>query len=111
MVRDQFEQGLDAILDLLLGGHARGVNIVDTRANFVGIAILLERAQKFEVTLGCFNGDDVGIETLNRGEDVIEVRVAKVGVSLQGVGNTSSSKLERIHSPGEVVIPIDTTEG
>lgn len=83
------------------------MNIVDTRANLIRVAKLLEGAKKLEVALGSLNRDDVSIKTLNRGEDVIEIRVAEMGVCLQRVGDTSGGKLERVHGPLEVVVPIN----
>ena len=86
------------------------MNIIDTRTNFVRIAELLEGAKEFKITLGRFDRNDIGIEALDRGEDVVEIRVAEVGVSLQRVGDTSGRKLERVNSPGEVVVPIYATK-
>ena len=86
------------------------MNIVYTRANDVRVTELLEGREQLHVALRCFNGDNVSIETLDRGEDVIEVGIAEVGVSLGSVANTSSRKLESVNGPTKVVIPVNTAE-
>jgi hypothetical protein len=60
---------------------------------------LRESLDELHVTLGRLDRDDISIETLNGGEDVAEVRVAEVGMSLQLVSNASSSELERVNGP------------
>jgi hypothetical protein len=47
---------------------------------------------------------------LDGGEDVVEVRVAEVGVCLELIGDTSSGELEGVNGPLEVSIPVSTTE-
>lgn len=75
------------------------MDIVDTRTNLVGVAIVLEGIEELHVALRGLDGDDVGVKSLDRGEDVVEVRVAEVGVSLQSVRDTSSGELERWERP------------
>ena len=100
----------DAVLDLLLGGDTRRVDIVDTGADLVGVTVVPEGGEELHVALRCFNGDNVSVETLDRGEDVIEVGIAEVGVSLGSVADTSSRKLESVNGPTKVVIPVNTAE-
>jgi len=108
--RQDLEHSLETVLDFLLPRDTRGVDVVDTRADLVGVAVLLEGMQELHVTLRSFDRDDIGIETLDRGEDVIEVGVAEVRVGLKGVGNTSSRELERVNGPLEVTVPINASE-
>jgi len=84
------EHGLEAVLDLLSSGNTRRVDVVDTGADLVGVAVMLEGVKELHVGLGGFNGDDISIETLDGGEDVVEVGVAEVGVGLELVSDTSS---------------------
>jgi hypothetical protein len=86
------------------------MDVVDARANLVGVTIVLESVEKLHVTLRCLDGNDISIKTLDRWEDVIEIGVAEVRVSLQCVRYTSSGKLEGINSPFQVCIPVSTTE-
>ena len=82
MARKHLKHGLEAVLDLSLGGNTRRVDVVNTRADLVGVAVLLEGLEQLEVALGRLDGDDVGVKTLDGGEDVIEVGVAEVRVGL-----------------------------
>ena len=86
------------------------MDIVNTRTNLVGVSVMLEGLKQLHVALGCLDRDDVGIQTLDGREDIIKVGVAEVRVSLGGIGNTSSGEAEGINGPGEVAIPISTTE-
>ena len=106
----ELQHGSDTVLDLLLTGDTRRVDVIDTRANFVRVAELLEGVQDLEVRLGGFNGDDIGIERLDGREDVVEVGVAEVRVGLERVGNTSSGELERREGPVEVGLPVSLAE-
>jgi hypothetical protein len=110
MVGDNGEGSLKTILDLLLAGNTRGVDIINTRADLVGVAILLEGLQQFHVTLGELNGDDVSIEALDRWEDVAEIGIAEVRVGLGGIFYTSSGEFEGVDSPLQVLVPVRPTE-
>lgn len=87
------------------------MDIVDTRANLVGVAVVLEGVEKLHVTLRSLNGNDVSIQALDGGENVIEVRVAEVGVSLELISDAGSGEFEGVNSPLEVGVPVSTTEG
>lgn len=84
----------DAVLDLLLTGNTGRVDVVDTGADLVGVAVLLEGGEELHVTLGGLNGDDISIETLDGGEDVVKVGVAEVGVGLELIGDTGGGQFE-----------------
>lgn len=107
---DEGQHVLDPIFDLLLAGNTRRVDVVDTRANVVLVAELLEGTKQLHVALGGFDGDDIGIETLDGREDVVEVGVAEVGVGLSVVTNTGGGQTEGVDSPGEVAVPIAAAE-
>ena len=72
-VRQDVEHGLETILDFLASRDTRGVDIIDTRANLVGVSIMFEGVEKLHVSLGSLDGDNVSIKTLDGGEDVVEV--------------------------------------
>ena len=86
------------------------MDIVDTRADLVSISVVLEGLEQLHVALRRLNGNDIGVQTLDGWEDIIEVGVAEVGVGLGCVGNTSSGETEGVNGPGEVVIPISATK-
>lgn len=86
------------------------MDVVDTGADLVGVTVLLEGVKQLHVSLGGLDGDDISIETLDGGEDVVEVGVAEVGVGLELVGDTSGGELERVNSPLEVGVPVRATE-
>lgn len=62
---DELEHGADAVLDLLLRRDTRRVDIVNTRANDVRVAVLFESREQLHVALRRLNGDDVGVEALD----------------------------------------------
>ena len=70
------------------------MNVIDTRSNLIGIAVRLEGIQKFHVTLRSFNRDDVGVQALDRWENIVEIRVAKVRMRLEVIRDTGGSELE-----------------
>jgi len=72
-VREDIEHGLETILDFLASRDTRRVDIIDTRTNLVGVPVMFEGGEELHVGLGRFDGDDISIKTLNRGEDVVEV--------------------------------------
>jgi hypothetical protein len=92
-IRKDIQHKLEAIFDLLLSRNMGRVDVVHAGTNLVGVAVLFERLQKFHITLGGFNRDDISVETLDRRENVVkvEVRVAEVGMSLQCLRYTTSS--------------------
>lgn len=87
------------------------MDVIDTGANLVGISVLFEGVEELHVTLGCLNGDDISIKTLNGGEDVVEVGIAEVRVSLELIGDTGGGELEGVNGPFKVCIPIGAAKG
>lgn len=93
---------LDAVLDLLLCGDTRGVDVVNTGANVARVSLVNEDLQELGVRLAVLNGQDIGIESGDGVEEVLELRVTEVGVDLSAIGDTSGGQLEGVHSPLEV---------
>ena len=86
------------------------MDVINARPDLVGVTVLFERVEELHVALGSFDGDDVGIEALDGREDVVEIRVAKVRVGLEGIGDTCSRQLEGVNRPLEVSVPVSTTK-
>jgi hypothetical protein len=86
------------------------MDVINTRADLVGVSIMLEGIEEFHVTLGGLNRDDIGIKTLDGGENIVEIRVAEVRVGLESIGNTRGGKLKRINGPLEISIPVGAAE-
>lgn len=82
---EDLQHGLDLLLHLLLGGNSGRVNVVKTGSDTRVVSLVLEGLDQLHVGLGGLDRDDVGVEGLDVGEDVVEVRVAEVGVDL-GLG-------------------------
>lgn len=70
------------------------MDVVDTGADGVGVAVVLEGVEQLQVSLGGLDGDDIGVETLDGGEDVVEVGVAEVRVGLGLVLEAGGGELE-----------------
>lgn len=87
------------------------MNVINTGADLIRVAVLFESMQELHVTLGRLNRDDISVEALNGREDVIEVGIAEVRVSLESIRDASSGELERINGPFKVAVPIHTTKG
>ena len=110
VLRDGRKHRSNTVLNLLLAGDARRVNVVDTGADLVGVAEALEGVEQLQVALGRLDGDDIGIKVLDGAEDVVEVGVAEVGVGLQSIGDTGGGELEGRKSPREVSLPVNLAE-
>jgi len=109
-VGEELEHVTQTLLDLLASGDTRRVDIVNTRTNLVSVSIVLEGLEQLHVALGRLDGDDIGIQTLDGWEDIIEVGVTEVRVGLGGIGDAGGGETERVNGPSEVVIPIRATE-
>ena len=86
------------------------MDVIDTRADLVRVAVLFERVEELHVTLRCFDRYNISVETLDGWENIIKVGVAKVGMSLELIADASCRKFERVNSPLEVSIPVRATE-
>lgn len=87
------------------------MDIINTGADLVRVTVLSEGLEQLHVTLRRLDRDDISIESLDGGEDIVEVRVAEVRVRLKSIGNTRGSNLEGGESPGEVSVPVCLAEG
>lgn len=105
-----FDHGGDSVLDFLLSGNSGRVDVVDTGTDFVRVTVVSESLEQLQVGLGGFDRDDIGVQSLDRGEDVGKVRVTEVRVDLGRVLNTGSGESERVDSPGQVVLPVNLSQ-
>ena len=70
------------------------MDVVNTGTNLVSISVVLEGLEQLHVALGRLDRDDIGIQTLDGREDIVEVGVAEVRVGLSGISDTSSGETE-----------------
>lgn len=103
---EELKHLLDTVTDLLLTGNTRGVDVVNTRSNVSGISGVNEDAEQLGIRLAVLNGQDVGIESGNGVEEVLELGVAEVRVDLSGILNASGGQLEGVDSPLEVSVTL-----
>ena len=54
------------------------MDVINTRANLVGVSVMLEGVEEFHVGLGGLNRDNVSIKALDGREDVVKIRVAEM---------------------------------
>lgn len=78
------------------------MDVVNTGANVARVGLVDEDLEELSIRLAVLNGQDIGIESGNGVEEVLELRVTEVGVDLSAIGNTSSGQLEGVDSPLEV---------
>ena len=100
--RDVLEGPLEQLLDLLLGGHARGVDVPHARPDAPGEAGGLEVGQHLHPGPGRLDARDVGVQAVDRPHHLAELRVAQVGVDLGLVPHPRGGQAERVHRPAEV---------
>lgn len=103
---EELEHLLDAVLDLLLAGNTGRVDVIDTGTDVTRVGRVDEDAQKLGVRLAVLDGEDIGIEGSDGMEEVLELRVAEVGVDLSGVLDTGGGELESVDGPGKVGITL-----
>jgi hypothetical protein len=74
---------VDTVSNLLCGGDPGRVDVIDTRANASSVCYTLtEDREELLIRPGVLNGDDISIHVNDGEDDVVEVRVAHVGVDL-----------------------------
>ena len=78
------------------------MDVVNTGANVARVGLVDEDLEELGVRLAVLDGQDIGIESGNGVEEVLELRVAEVGVDLSAIGNTGGGQLEGVNSPLEV---------
>jgi len=78
------------------------VDVVNTGANVARVGLVDEDLEELGVRLAVLDGQDIGIESSDGVEEVLELRVAEVGVDLSAIGDTGGGQLEGVNSPLEV---------
>ena len=86
------------------------MDVVDARPDLVRIAEVIEGIQKLHVGARGLDGDHVRIHGRNGGHDVVELRIAHVGVDLGVVGHTIGRDAEALHRPVQVLLPLRPTQ-
>ena len=87
-------------------GHAGRVDVIHTRADFVGVVEIPKAVEQLHGRARGLDGDDVGIHVGDGRQDVVELRVAHVGVDLRLVAHTTRGQPERPHGPVQIVGPV-----
>lgn len=78
------------------------MDVVDTRSDVAGVSLILEDPQELSIRLGVLNGENIGIQSSNGMEEVLELGVTEVGVDLGVVLDTSGGETESLDSPVKV---------
>lgn len=78
------------------------MDVVNTGANVTRVGLVDEDLEELSIRLAVLNGQDIGIESGNGVEEVLELGVAEVRVDLSAIGDTSSGQLEGVNSPLKV---------
>ncbi len=87
------------------------MDVVDARADFVGVVEALERSKQLHLATAGLDGDDVRIERRHRLYDEVEVAVAHVGVDLGAVHYRARAQTEGAHRPVEIGLVILFAQG
>ncbi|KUI73961.1 hypothetical protein VM1G_11931 [Cytospora mali] len=99
---EELKHLLDTVLDLLLAGDTRGVDVVDTRSDVTRVSRVDEDLEQLSIRLAVLDGQDIGIQSRNGVEEVLELGVAEVRVDLGSVLNASGGQAESLDSPVQV---------
>ncbi len=78
------------------------MDVVDTWADVAWVSLIDEDLQELGIRLGVLDGENIGVKSGDRVEEVLELGVAEVRVDLGRVLNTGSRETERLHGPVEV---------
>src|ERR1700761_6708048 len=95
---------LKTVLDLLLAWNTRAVDVVNTWTNMAWISLGNEDLEKLGIRLAVLDGQDIGIESGDGVQEVLELRVTEVRVDLGAVLYTSGRQLEAVAGPSEVFL-------
>ena len=82
------------------------MNVIDARADLVRILEVVERVEQLHVGARGLDRDHVGIHVGDRRDDVVELRIAHVGVDLRLVRHAVGGDAERFDGPVEVFLPL-----
>ena len=66
------------------------MDVVDSWTDVAGICLINKNFEKLGVTLAILNAKDIGIQGGDCMEEVLEFRVAEMGVNLRTILNASS---------------------
>src|SRR5712664_1093753 len=97
---------LQCATDLRDGRHTRRVDVVDTRADLVGILVVLESLQQLRAGAGVLDRDHIRIHALDHLQHVVELAVAHVRVNLRAVAHPRGRQAEGVYRPLQVGGPI-----
>lgn len=84
------------------------MDVVDTGTDVARVVLVDEDTQKLSIRLAVLDGQNIGIESGDGVEEVLELRVTEVRVDLSTVGDTGGGQLEGVDSPLEVGITSGT---
>src|SRR5690606_40748654 len=87
-------------------GQIGRVDVIYARTDVVRISEILEGAQQLHVRTRRLDGDDVGIHGGDGFDDVVEFRIAHVGVDLRAVLDAGRGQAEAVHGPVQVGLPV-----
>ena len=82
------------------------MDVVHTRADLVGILVLLKALQQLRAGAGVLNRDHIRIHALDHPQHVVEFAVTHVGVNLGTVTHAGRCQPESVHGPLQVPGPI-----
>lgn len=103
---EELKHLLDAVLDLLLAGNTRRVDVVDTRADVARVSLVNKDLQELGVRLAVLDGENISVKSGNGVEEVLELGVAEVRVDLGGVLDTGNGETEGLDSPIQVSLTL-----
>ena len=85
--------------DLFSLRHPRAVNVIHARPDFVRILEVHKSTEQLHIGARGLDRDHVGIQGGDRLDDVVELRVAHVGVDLRLVAHATGGEAEGIDGP------------
>jgi len=97
---------LNTVLDLLFAWDTGRVNVIDTWTDVAGVSLIDEDLEELGIRLAVLNRENIGIESGDGVEEILELGVAEVGVDLGGVLDTRDGEAERLDGPVEVSLTL-----
>ena len=86
------------------------MNVIYAGADLVRVGQVVEGAQEFHARARGLDGDHIGVHLNNSGHDVVEFRVAHVGVDLGGVLHPVGGQAEGPDGPVQIGLPLAPPE-
>jgi hypothetical protein len=81
------------------------VDIIDAGAYLVGVCVTGEGVEQFHLRARGLDRDDVGVHRTDRADDVIEFRIAHVGVDLGVLADAGGGDTEAFDRPVQIILP------